>query len=139
VEKYQSIDDLVKDTAVIVIGTVDGPNEELKYGENTFALTKFKIENTVRGTISDTINIFQTKVSEDPFIKEGDRMILFLKRYSGPVTNDAYRLMGLYQGQYKVEGASVIKNENNKLTGDEVLENIDMLISRINTINYNPK
>jgi len=111
-------------------------NKEFIYGEVTFALTKFRIETAVRGTVSDTINILQTKSREDPFLRHGKKMILFLAKYEGPVTEDAYRLKGLYQGQYTIEGTRVIKNENNELTGNELLTNIDVLISRINEIGY---
>jgi len=136
VDNYESIDDLIKDSPVTVIGTVDSGNDEFEYGEVTFALTKFRVETTVRGTVTDIINILQTKVREDPFIKKGDRMILFLTKYIGLATEDAYRLKGLYQGQYTIEGNEVVKNKNNKLTGDEVLANIDTLIARINEIGY---
>jgi len=138
VDNYESIDDLIKDSPVIVIGTVASGNDEFEYGEVTFALTKFKIGNTIRGEVSGTINILQTKLHEDPYIKNGDRMILFLVKYTGPVTDDAYRLKGLYQGQYTIEGTKVIKYKDNKLTGDEVLANIDTLIARINEIGYIP-
>lgn len=139
IENYQSIDDLIKDSPIIVVGTVDSPNEEFIYIEATFALTKFRVEQVVRGNVLDEINILQTKVNQDPFLKQGDRMILFLKKYEGPVAKDAYRMMGLYQGQYKIVGTAVIKNENNKLTGDEFLQNLDILISRINVISFSPK
>jgi hypothetical protein len=136
VDNYESIDDLIKDSPIVVIGTVDSGNDEFEYGEVTFALTKFSVDTAIRGTVSGTINILQTKLHEDPYLKKGDRMILFLVKYIGPVTDDAYRLKGLYQGQYTVEGTKVIKYKGNKLTGDEVLINIDTLIARINEIGY---
>lgn len=136
VDNYESIDDLIKDSPIIVIGTVDSDNNEFIWGEVPFALTKFKIETTIRGTVSDTINILQTKTHEDPFLRRGDRMILFLTQYEGSITEDAYVLKGLYQGQYTIEGTRVIKNKDNKLTGDEVLGSIDALISKINVLGY---
>jgi hypothetical protein len=139
VYNFQSIDELIQNSPTIVIGTVDGPNEEFVYGEVTFALTKFKVEQVVRGTVPAEINILQTKMNEDPFLKNGDKMVLFLTKYEGPVTKNAYVIMGLYQGQYTIEGTTVIKNENNKLTGSEFLQSLDILISRINTVGYHPK
>jgi lipopolysaccharide export system protein LptA len=65
-------------------------------------------------------------------------MILFLTTYSGPVADNAYRLKGLYQGQYRLDGNVVLKNNENKLTGDEILQNIDSLLSRISSVKYNP-
>jgi hypothetical protein len=138
VENYASVDDLIKDSPTIVIGVVDDKSEEIKYGEVTFRLTQFKVDTTVRGTTPDTINILQTKISQDPALQSGKKMILFLGKYIGPVTEDAYRIRGLYQGQYEIEGTRVVKNKNNKLAGNEVLESLDALISRINAIDYVP-
>lgn len=138
VDNYASIDDLIKDTPIIVMGTVESNNEEIVYGDVTFGLTKFKVETTYRGKVSDTINILQTKMNDDPFIHKGDKMILFLVRYEGPVTSDAYRFKGLYQGQYKIEGSKITKNSANSLSGDSVLENIDTLIAKINQVGYTP-
>jgi len=138
VDNYESIDDLIKDSPIIVIGVVDSDNVELIYGEVPFALTKFRVETVVRGSVPDTINILQTKSHEDPFIRYGDKMILFLIKYEGPVTEDAYRLKGLYQGQYIVEGTRIVKNKDNKLTGDEILANIETLVARINELGYEP-
>ena len=139
VENYQSIDELIQDSPIIVVGTVDSPNEEFVYGEATFALTRFKVEQVIRGIVPDEINILQTKMNEDPFLKNGDKMVLFLVKYEGPVTKNAYRTKGLYQGQYKIVGNAAIKNENNNLAGDEFLQSLDILISRINTVGYHPK
>jgi len=139
VDDYESIDDLIKDSPIIVIGTVDSDNNEFIYVEVPFALTTFKVETAIRGVVSNSINILQTKSHEDPFLKQGDRMILFLVKYEGSVTEDAYRLKGLYQGQYTIEGTRIIKNKDNKLTGDEVLVSIETLIARINAIGYELK
>ncbi len=81
VDNYESIDDLIKDSPIIVTGTVDSENNEFIYGEVPFALTNFRVETAVRGTVSDTINILQTKSREDPFLTKGYRMVLFLDKY----------------------------------------------------------
>ncbi|MBN1366455.1 MAG: hypothetical protein JW967_00820 [Dehalococcoidales bacterium] len=139
VDNYASIDDLIKDSPFIVTGVVESNNNEFVYGEVPFAITKFKIETTIRGEVSGTINILQTKIPEDPFIKKSDKMVLFLIKYTGPVTEDAYRMKGLYLGQYKIVGDTVVKNSNNNLAGDEeVLTSLDLLISRINLLGYEP-
>jgi len=139
VENYASVDDLIKDSPIIVIGVVDNKTEDITYGEVDFRLTQFKVETAVRGTVTDTINIFQTKIDQDPALQKGKRMILFLVKYEGPVTDNAYRIKGLYMGQYKIEGTRVIKNKDNKLTGSEVLDSLDALIARINTVDYAPQ
>jgi hypothetical protein len=139
VDNFVSIDDMIKDTPVIVTGVVESNNNEFVYGEVPFAITKFKVETAIRGEVSGTINILQTKISEDPFIIKDDRMVLFLTKYDGPVTDDAYVIKGLYLGQYKIIGDTVIKNSNNKLAGDEVLTSLEFLTSRINDIGYDPE
>jgi hypothetical protein len=138
-DNYTSVDDLIKDSPVIVVGTVDSTNSEFSWGEVPFALTKFKIETAIRGTVPATINILQTKSSDDPFLQKGNRMVLFLVKYTGPVTEDAYRMKGLYQGQYTIKGTKIVKNGENKLTGDEILANLDKLTARVDLLGYVPK
>jgi hypothetical protein len=139
VDNYASVDDLIKDSPVIVSGTVTSPNKEFEYGHVPFSLTQFRVETALRGEVPGTINILQTKSYEDPFIKKGDKMILFLVKYVGPVAEDSYRLKGLYMGQYQIQGTSIIKNKDNNLSGDSVLENLETLKSRIDLIGYEPK
>jgi hypothetical protein len=142
VEGYNSIDELIKDSPVIVVGLVASKNNEFTYGsEMTFALTEFKVETAVRGEIPDTVNILQTYAYEDPYLVKGDRMILFIKHYTGPLTQNAYRLMGLFQGQYKIDGNEVIKDSQNIIADDEIkqtLGNIETLKSRANSLGYAP-
>jgi hypothetical protein len=138
VDNYHSIDDLIKDSPIIVSGMVDSKNNEFKYADVSFSLTKFRVETIFRGAVPDEINIIQTRVAEDPFIRNGDKMILFLIKYVGPVAQDAYRIKGLFQGQYKTRDDHIIKSQDNNLTGDETLKNIETLKSRIYEIGYDP-
>jgi hypothetical protein len=138
VDNYKSVDDLIKDSPAIVIGTVTSGNNKFEYGDIVFGLTEFQIESSLRGEISGTIHILQTKMSEDPFIKNGDKLLLFLTRYTGPVAENAYRIKGLYLGQYKIIGEEIIKQKNNELTGTEFLANVDLCRNRIQTIGYDP-
>lgn len=135
---YRSIDDLIKDSPVIVTGTVESINNEFVAMGVTFALTKFKVEASVRGEVSGTINILQTKMAEDPFIKKGEKLMLFLERYEGPVAEDAYVMKGLFMGQYKIAGNTLIKNPDNRLAGSEALENIQTFIAKISETGYSP-
>jgi hypothetical protein len=121
VDNYKSVDDLIKDSPVIVIGTVTSGNNQFEYGDIVFGLTEFQIESSLRGEISGTI-----------------KLLLFLTRYTGPVAENAYRIKGLYLGQYKIIGEEIIKQKNNELTGTEFLANIDLFRNRIQTIGYDP-
>lgn len=135
---YRSIDDLIKDSPFIVTGTVESVNDEFVVMGVSFALTKFKIVNSIRGEISGNINILQTKIAEDPFIMKGEKLMLFLERYEGPVAEDAYVMKGLFMGQYKIAGNTLIKNPDNRLSGSEALENIQTFIAKINETGYSP-
>jgi|GEM_PF-2015417 hypothetical protein len=136
VDNYGSIDDLIKDSPVIVVGTVDSENNEFVWGEVPFATTTFKIETCIRGDVTGIITILQTKSNEDPFLNNGNRMVLFLEKYDGPITEDAYVVKGLYQGQYTIKGTKIVKNIDNMLTGDEVLQNIETLTARADVLGY---
>ena len=140
VDNYKSIDDLIQDSPIIVIGTVASANDKFDYKGVTFALTRFKVETLIRGEVPEMINIIQTVMSEDPLINKDNKMVLFLVKYIGPVTKDeAYRMKGLYQGQYRIEDNTIIKNQQNTLSGDEVLESVETLTTRIIQVGYQPK
>jgi hypothetical protein len=138
VEGYNSIDDIIRDSPVIVTGIVYSKNNVHMDGEMPFALTQFKVETAIRGEVSKVINIFQTYAYEDPYLVEGDKMVLFLTPYSGRVTQSAYRLKGLFQGQYKVVDGKIIKKTENYITGDALLENVEAFKLRVSHIGYSP-
>ena len=48
------------------------------------------------------MRILQTKAEEDPFLVKNSEVILFLSEYIGPITEDAYVINGLQNGQYIV-------------------------------------
>ena len=51
----------------------------------------------------DTITLLQTYVEEDPIVEKNDEVLLYLKKYDGPVIKDAYRIVGLMQGHFKLD------------------------------------
>jgi hypothetical protein len=57
---------------------------------------------------NDTIMLLQTNSYEDPIVEKGSKKILFLDKYEGPITEDAYVCKGLYQGNYSISEDNTI-------------------------------
>lgn len=53
-------------------------------------------------TQTETIPLLQNDMKEDPLVKRGETVLLYLQRYEGPVIENAYRIVGLQQGHFKV-------------------------------------
>jgi hypothetical protein len=138
VEDYKSIDDIIKDSPIIVCGVVASKNKDFMDGEMSYALTEFRIETTIRGELPEKIDIFQIYAYEDPYLQEGSRMVLFLTPYSSRLAQGVYRLKGLFQGQYKIASDKVTKTNDNKITGYEIVSNIETLTSKALSLGYAP-
>lgn len=66
-------------------------------------------------TKNGTITLLQNDIYEvDPTVKKGEKVLLFLKKYEGPVIENAYRIVGLYQGHFKVNNEGNLVTVGNK-------------------------
>lgn len=61
VNQYKTLDEINNDSELVVMGTII-ENEYVEYGGLTFTLSKFKIDNVVKGTVNvgDIIKVLQT-------------------------------------------------------------------------------
>lgn len=99
-------DQLAKDSEIIVTGKVNSEKTTVTLHDVTFVITSFLVDSTVKGNIAPNtkIDILQTKnLDIDPEIKSKDNMLLFLEKYTGPITDkEVYVIKGGEQGMYKV-------------------------------------
>lgn len=103
-DNFGTYDDLIDHSPIVVTATVISENEEFEYAEMTFALTEVEIVNLVRGNVdADTLQIMQTRSEEDPYLKKGTQVLLFLSEYDGPIAQNVYVINGLYNGQYVIK------------------------------------
>ncbi|MGG4498593.1 hypothetical protein [Brevibacillus reuszeri] len=117
-EHFLSLDDIAKATPTVITGQVAGESEKFEYHDVTFVKTQIKIKDVYRDIDGlekgDTITLLQTYVEEDPIVDKNDEILLFLKKYKGPVTTDAYRIVGLMQGHYKLQDELYVAKKEDK-------------------------
>lgn len=118
-DDFSTYEDLVDHSPIVVMATVTSGNKEFDYAEMTFAITEVEIIDHVRGNESaKTLQILQTRSEEDPYLKKGTQVLLFLSEYNGPIAQNVYVINGLYNGQYVIDDGTLCtaKTANAKTT-----------------------
>jgi hypothetical protein len=115
---YESISELANDADIIAEVEVTSSNT-LSYYDVPFTVSNADLLDTYKGgTTGTTINLLETggiidnqeySPEGNDVLKENDKAILFLQKYEGPITNDAYVVLGVYQGKFKID------SDNNSL------------------------
>lgn len=106
-----TVDQLVEDSQVIIDCISSEKSEVIVYNEVEFIVTEMKIKDVIKGENlkkGDTITILQTNSYEDPTVQKDKEKILFIEKYEGPIVEDAYVCVGLYQGQFDLEDDKMI-------------------------------
>ena len=122
-EGFGTYNDLIDHSPIVITATVTSENKEFDYAEMTFAITAVEPIDIVRGDVNaKTLRIMQTYSEEDPYLKKGTQVLLFLSEYDGPIAQDVF---GLYNGQYVIDDGTLfsVKPGNVKTT---VLTNTDL-------------
>ena len=104
-----------------------------------FAKTQIEVKSILKGAnFSETeITLLQTVCNSDPIVDKIGNVLLFLEKYIGPITDNAYVCKGHYQGHYKLNGDSISSSlsENAKLTSEmKDIGTIDKLKGKIKEI-----
>lgn len=108
-EVFKDVQELATNTPTVIIGKVKNESEAFEYKGVTFYKSQVEIKDIYRDnekvlSKNETITLLQNDIGDvDPLVKKNEKVLLFLKKYEGPVIEDAYRLVGLYQGHYKVD------------------------------------
>lgn len=125
-DNFGTYEDLIDHSPIVIMATVTSENKEFDYAEMTFAITEVEIIDHVRGDVNaKTLQIMQTRSKEDPYLKKGTQVLLFLSEYNGPVAQNVYVINGLYNGQYVIDDGTLFtaKSENARTT---LLANTDL-------------
>ncbi|MEC1179629.1 hypothetical protein P9B03_14105 [Metasolibacillus meyeri] len=143
VSSYNNPDEL-KQAAELIVEVAIEDTKSINFENVLFTLSKGKVKHNYKGETVDTINILETggtgeiningrdeKVKmvfeENEVFNENEHAILYLERYEGPIVQDAYVILGVYQGKFKLEPQSkkvIPPNHAGKL--EEVLELKDL-------------
>jgi hypothetical protein len=144
--KGMSTGELTKLSEIVIEGKVEGVEAQWsKDGKTIFTNAYIVVSNVIRG-MSDQTNIIVEyqggeigdrglKVSDEPTLNEGERVILFLKSGKSKKDGVAYNIVGKGQGKY-VMGADGIarKSEFSIVGGEKDIDDtipVDELIEKI--------
>ena len=124
-EGFGTYNDLIDHSPIVITATVTSENKEFDYAEMTFAITAVEPIDIVRGDVNaKTLRIMQTYSEEDPYLKKGTQVLLFLSEYDGPIAQDVFVINGLYNGQYVIDDGTLFSvkpgNETTVLTNTDL-------------------
>lgn len=119
-KEYTRIEDLKNDSEIIV----EVRASEVKSFDHKniiFTLTKAEVLNIYKGQAVENINILETggiqnntnyTFFDNKVFEKNDTALLFLDKYVGPIVDDAYVILGAYQGKFLTNGDKItIPNE----------------------------
>ncbi len=117
-KSFSSWEGITADSDFIVVASVGELKEvaTVEQGDGWyFPITELTVLDSLKGNLPEGANIdlLQTRyVAEDPPVQEGETVLLFLKKFSGPQTDDpnTYVCNGLYGGHYKIQGERVVES-----------------------------
>jgi hypothetical protein len=120
VENFSNLNELVESSPVVIIAKITNDNEEFTYKEVNFFKTKIKIKDVYRDENkelqkNDEIILLQNDIDDlDPKVIKNEEVLLFIKKYEGPVIKNAYRIVGLVQGHFKLKDGQLISKTDQK-------------------------
>ena len=132
--KGMSTKELTKLSETVIEGRVEGVEAQWsKDGKTIFTSAYIVVSNVIRG-MSDQTNIIVeyeggeigdtgVKVSDEPTLKEGERVILFLKSGKSKKDGVAYNIVGKGQGKYVMGADGIARKSGFSIEGGA--ENID--------------
>ncbi|MGE6490177.1 hypothetical protein ACQKD4_00620 [Exiguobacterium sp. NPDC077395] len=106
-ESFRHIDDLATRSPIVIVGKVSSHPRSFEYHSVTFFESDIHVQRVYRDVShelkqTDTITLLQNDMEEDPLVRRGENVLLYLQKYEGPVIENAYRIVGLQQGHFKV-------------------------------------
>lgn len=108
-----NVHNLTHDSSLVIVGNATDETNKYIFEEENLIKTKVKISKVLKGQFGEeNIQILQTVSPNDPTIQPDEEVILFLNKYDGPICDNCYICVGLYQGHYKIENNKVIPSHN---------------------------
>lgn len=106
---YLTIQELKDDSDMIA--RVDIYNiRSLKYSDVVFTISEAKVSNVFKGDkkikelkILETGGIYNNSeyiFEENKVFNKGQKAVVFLQKYNGPIVEDAYVVLGVFQGKF---------------------------------------
>ncbi|WP_139903619.1 hypothetical protein [Clostridium thermarum] len=102
----ENIDQLIEESPMIIVGEVIGKKDSVKEKRINYKVSEVKVLEILKGNIlldSESVNVIQMDIAQDPAVKEGEKVLLFLETYKGQGYKDGYVCVGLSQGYYRIK------------------------------------
>lgn len=117
-EKYEGIDALHDDSLVIARVEIIN-NKTIIFNRVPFTISNAEIIELYKGTTDNNkISILETGGTVDRInyvfegnsvFKANDSAIVFLKKYEGPIAENAYVISGVYQGKFLTDNSNRVQ------------------------------
>lgn len=103
---YNALEEITTDSDLIVEVELTGKSEDINYKDADFKVTEAQVKKVLKGSeelTSQAIRILEVAVFNMNQQNEHKKRLLFLEKYEGPVTQNAYVVAGVYQGNFKID------------------------------------
>lgn len=126
VDNYDTINDIIKNSDVIVMGSATGVKEERKLG----IFFTFDIKKVIKGDYTDSDTITVLTINDKYQLTKGSSYILALK-HDSYYDDTTYHILGGYQGEFSLEGDKITaeKSEFQQEIDEIMLEEPDSTLS----------
>ncbi|MFC5528603.1 hypothetical protein [Cohnella yongneupensis] len=118
---YQNFEEITIDSDLIVEVELTGNTKQFNYGHADWSVADAEVKKVYKGDEkfkSELIQILEVapldNTSENYVNK---KHLLFLKKYIGPMIEDAYVIAGVYQGNFKIDNEDKLIYEADKYHG----------------------
>lgn len=127
-DHYKSLNQIVNDSDLVAEVKVTGDGDDITYKHASFVTHQLKIRDVVVGNDAlenQSIKLLEIGLSPSDLniVKSNSKYLLFLKKYEGPILDNAYVVTGVYQGKFK------INNEDLKYSGT-LVQGVDYFQSK---------
>jgi len=109
---YSSIDDL-KDSSELIAEVLVSDSDALKYKNVIFTVQSAQVQKLYKGSVDiKDIQILETggvygnaeyTFEKNKVMKKGEKAVVFLEKYKGPILKDAYVILGVFQGKFTID------------------------------------
>lgn len=108
-DNFTDFESLTQASPVIVTARVEGNAIPFNYTDVSFYRAELKLLDVVRDETNglkkdDTITLLQNDLNAyDSLVVKNENVLLYLRKYEGPVIENAYIIVGLSQGHFRIE------------------------------------
>jgi hypothetical protein len=104
---YETLDSIINDADLIAEVKVKEKATKKDYNSATFMINQVQIKEVIIGDSTlkgKEINLLELGFDESDLniVKNNKKYLIFLTKYEGPITDDAYVVTGVYQGKFKI-------------------------------------